>query len=162
MHGYEIRQAVDGDQKEILRLIRGLADYEKLTQEVVATESDLQNTLFGQKRYAECLLAESEGRVVGFALFFYNYSTFLGKPGIYLEDLFVEPEHRGRGIGKGLIEAVFIKANREGCGRVEWSVLNWNEPSIRFYESLGAKPMDEWTVYRLTGADLSRYAPRGL
>ena len=158
MHPFEIRPAIAGDEVHILRLIQALADYEKLSHEVIATEAALRETLFGSKRVAECQLAQINGKVVGFALYFYNYSTFLAKPGIYLEDLFVEPEYRGQGIGKALIESVFIKANKEGCGRVEWSVLNWNEPPIQFYKSLGAKPMDEWTVYRLTGEELAKYA----
>lgn len=152
-----IRTAIPGDEGQVLRLIGALAEYEQLTHEVVATEEQIRNALFGKRPYAECLLAEVDRRVVGFALFFYNFSTFLGKPGIYLEDLFVEPEYRGRGLGKALIEAVFAQANREGCGRVEWSVLDWNEPSIRFYESLGAQPMNAWTTYRLTGEALARY-----
>lgn len=158
MPPFKIRPAIAGDEVHILRLIQALADYEKLSHEVVATEAALRETLFGSKPVAECQLAQTSDKVVGFALYFYNYSTFLAKPGIYLEDLFVEPEYRGQGIGKALIESVFIKANKEACGRVEWSVLNWNEPSIQFYKSLGAKPMDEWTVYRLTGDELARYS----
>ena len=120
--------------------------------------ADLREHLFGKRRYAEVLLAEEDGAVVGFALFFHNYSTFHGKPGIYLEDLFVEPAHRGKGHGKALLVALAKLAIERDCARVEWSVLNWNEPSIQFYQSLGAKPMDEWAVYRLTGDALQKLA----
>ncbi len=144
-----IRQAVEQDVPLILDFIRQLAVYEKLEDRVVATESDLASALFGPRPYAEVIIAEHDGRPAGFALFFHNFSTFLGKPGIYLEDLFVLPAERGRGTGKALlIELARIAASRD-CGRIEWSVLNWNEPAIGFYRSLGAEPMDEWTVYRL-------------
>ena len=149
-----IRPAVSTDLPAIIRLIRALADYEKLAHEVVLDEKVLGEHLFGPRPFAEVLLAEEEGAVVGFALFFHNFSTFLGKPGIYLEDLFVAPERRGQGIGKALLAELARMAVERGCGRLEWAVLNWNEPSIRFYRALGAKPMDEWTVFRLTGEAL--------
>jgi GNAT superfamily N-acetyltransferase len=153
-----IRPATPADVPTIARLIRALAEYEKLADKVALKESDLREHLFGSRRFAEVLLAEDGGAVVGFALFFHNYSTFLGKPGIYLEDLFVEPAHRGKGFGKGLLVALAKLAVERDCGRIEWSVLNWNEPSIQFYLRLDAKRMDEWTVYRLSGEPLSRLA----
>lgn len=151
-----IRPATAGDVPAILRLIRALAEYEKLLHEAVATEEDLRRTLFGAKPAAEVLLAEQDGRAVGMALFFQNYSTFLGKPGIYLEDLFVEPACRGQGIGKALLQAVARLAVQRGCGRFEWSVLDWNQPAIDFYRSLGAQPMSDWTVFRVTGKALEQ------
>jgi GNAT superfamily N-acetyltransferase len=156
-----IRPATPADVPTIARLIRALAEYEKLLDRVVLEEADLHAHLFGNPRYAEVLLAEEGGRVVGFALFFHNYSTFRGKPGIYLEDLFVEPEHRGKGHGKALLRALAKLAVERGCCRVEWSVLNWNTPSIEFYKSLGAVPMDEWTVYRLIDEALLKLAGAG-
>lgn len=153
-----IRPATPADVPTIARLIRELADYEKLAHAVVLNEADLSAHLFGERRYAEVLLAEEGGAVVGFALFFHNYSTFRGRPGIYLEDLFVEPSQRGKGLGKALLVALAKVAVERGCARVEWSVLNWNTPSIEFYKALGAKPMDEWTVYRLTDEALTKLA----
>ena len=150
----QIRTAERPDIPVILHFIRGLAEYEKLLDAAVATEAQLAATLFGERPYAEVLLAELDGAPAGFALFFHNYSTFLAKPGIYLEDLFVEPPHRGKGLGKALLKAVAKLAIERECARVEWSVLNWNEPSIQFYKSLGAETMDEWTVYRLQGKTL--------
>ena len=149
-----LRFAVRADVPEILRLIRALAEYEKLSHEVVATEGALAQTLFGAKPAAEVLLAEQGGRAVGFALFFQNYSTFLGKPGIYLEDLFVEPAQRGQGTGKQLLKALAKIAVERGCGRFEWAVLDWNTPAIGFYEKLGAKPVSDWTIMRVTGEAL--------
>jgi GNAT superfamily N-acetyltransferase len=149
-----IRSATPADVPIIAQLIRDLAEYEKLSHAVDFEESKLHDHLFGPRPYAEVLLAEDGGAVVGFALFFHNYSTFRGKPGIYLEDLFVKPECRGKGLGKALLLRLAKLAAERDCARVEWSVLNWNEPSIRFYESLGAVPMNEWTVYRLTDAAL--------
>ena len=134
----------------VAQFIRDLAAYERLTDACIVLESDLEHTLFGERPYAEVLLAETEDGAAGFALFFHNYSTFLGKPGIYLEDIYVDPDKRGHGYGKALLLKIVELAAERGCGRVEWSVLNWNKPSIDFYESLGAKPQDEWTVYRLT------------
>ena len=151
-----IREAERGDTALILELIRGLAEYEKLSHEVVATPELLEKWLFGERPVAEVLIAEWEGQARGFALFFHNFSTFLGRPGFYLEDLYVQPEFRGRGIGKGLLLKLAQLAVSRGYGRVEWSVLDWNEPAIQFYKSLGAKPMDEWTVFRLTGDELSQ------
>jgi GNAT superfamily N-acetyltransferase len=151
-----IRPAVREDAPVILELIRGLADYEKLSHHVVATEEMLEKWLFGERPMAEVVIADWEGSPRGFALFFSNFSTFLAKPGIFLEDLYVEPEFRGRGIGKALLLHLARTAVERGYGRVEWSVLDWNEPSIGFYKSLGAKPMDEWTNFRLTGEALAR------
>jgi GNAT superfamily N-acetyltransferase len=155
-----IRPATAADVPTIAQLIRDLAEYEKLSHEVVLDEAKLAHDLFGPRPYAEVLIAEHAGDAVGFALFFHNYSTFLGKPGIYLEDLFVKPAARGKGLGKALLAALAKLAVERGCGRVEWSVLDWNEPSIKFYESLGAKPMNEWTVYRLTGDALVKLGGR--
>jgi GNAT superfamily N-acetyltransferase len=153
-----IRPATPADVPVIAKLIRDLAEYERLAHACVLKESDLHAHLFGERKYAEVLLAEDAGTVVGFALFFHNYSTFRAKPGIYLEDLFVEPESRGKGHGKALLREIARLAVERDCARVEWSVLNWNEPSIRFYESLGATPMNEWTVYRLTDEALRKLA----
>jgi GNAT superfamily N-acetyltransferase len=157
----EIRPACATDVPLILRFIRDLAAYEKLTHEVVATEEKLQRTLFpsdGSAPAAHCLLAFADGEPAGFALYFFNYSTFLAQPGLYLEDLFVKPELRGHGCGKALLLHLAKLANARGCGRMEWSVLDWNQPAIDFYRSLGAVPMDEWTVFRLAGDALRRHA----
>lgn len=152
-------RAADGtDVPVIAELIRGLARYEKLEHAVVMTEELLNAALFGDRPYAEVVLAEDGGRPVGFALFFHNFSTFLGRPGIYLEDLFVLPEERGRGIGKSLLAHLARLAVERGCGRLEWAVLDWNQDAIKFYERLGAKPMSDWTVYRLTGKPLTDLA----
>lgn len=154
-----IRPATPADLPLILRFIRGLATYEKLLPEVEATEEKLGATLFGPRPAAECRLAFVDGSIpAGFAIFFTNYSTFLARPGLYLEDLFVDPEFRGRGIGKALLLHLAALANRRGCGRMEWSVLDWNQPAIDFYESLGAERKTEWTTCRLTGRALARYA----
>jgi GNAT superfamily N-acetyltransferase len=153
-----IRPAIPDDVPNIGRLIRALADYEKLSREVVLDEVQLRQHLFGSRPYAEVLLAEEGPAVVGFALFFHNYSTFLGRPGIYLEDLFVQPENRGQGHGKALLLALARLAVERGCGRLEWSVLDWNESAIRFYESLGAVSMKEWTIMRVTGEPLQSLA----
>jgi GNAT superfamily N-acetyltransferase len=142
----------------IAELIRGLARFEKLEQEVVMTEELLAAGLFGDRPYAEVVLAEDDGRPVGFALFFHNFSTFLGRPGIYLEDLFVIPEHRGRGTGRILLAHLARLAVERGCGRLEWAVLDWNKEAIKFYERLGARPNSDWTVYRLTGEALTGLA----
>src|SRR5687768_17162939 len=155
-----IRFARPDDVPVILALIEGLAEYERLAHEVRATEQVLQEHLFGPRPFCEVLMAEVAGRPVGFALFFHNYSTFLAKPGIYLEDLFVLPEERGRGYGKALLATLGRLAVERGCGRLEWSVLDWNEPSIQFYKALGAVPMDDWTTYRLMGDALSNLARR--
>ncbi|MCX6167793.1 MAG: GNAT family N-acetyltransferase [Ignavibacteriales bacterium] len=153
-----IRFAKEKDVLLILKLIHGIAEYEKLSHEVVATEEVLRNSLFGKTKYAEVLIADYKNEAVGFALFFHNFSTFLGKPGIYLEDLFVKPEMRGKGIGKILLTYLGKIAIERDCGRLEWSVLDWNEPSIKFYKNLGAKPMDEWTVFRVTGEAIKKLA----
>lgn len=156
-----IRPATPADVAAILEFIRGLAKYEKLEDQCLATEQKLRDTLFGGRPVAEVLIAELDGTPVGFALFFHNYSTFLAQPGIYLEDLFVLPEHRGKGVGKALLTHLARLTVRRNCGRLEWSVLDWNEPAIRFYKSLGAMPMDEWTMYRLTGNALTNVAREG-
>ncbi|HVX13646.1 MAG TPA: GNAT family N-acetyltransferase [Pirellulales bacterium] len=156
-----IRNANAGDVPDICRLIRGLAEYEKLTHEVRLEEEQVAEHLFGAHRYAEVLLAEDGGQVVGFALFFPNYSTFMGKPGIYLEDLFVLPDYRGRGHGKALFQAVTRLAVERGCGRMEWAALDWNEPAIEFYRSFGAVPMSDWTTFRLAGEHLAAAAAMG-
>lgn len=151
------RFAQPEDAALILRFIRGLAEYEKMTDEVVATEELLREWIF-EKGKAEVLFSVADGTEVGFALFFHNFSTFLGRAGIYLEDLFVLPEHRGHGYGKALLKRLAAITVERGCGRLEWSCLDWNAPSIAFYKSMGAVPMDEWTVYRLTGETLQRAA----
>ena len=155
-----IRHAERSDVSVILRFIRELAAYENMLDEVVADEALLEEWIF-DKQKAEVLLAVVDGREVGFALFFHNFSTFLGRAGIYLEDLFVLPEYRGYGCGTALLKKLAAIAVERGCGRLEWSCLDWNEPSIGFYLSLGAKPMDEWTVYRVTGDALDELAKRG-
>lgn len=154
----EIRPARPEDVSTILSLIRELAEYERLLDEVEATEERLHHSLFGSRPHAEAVLAWEGEEVVGFALFFHNFSTFLGLPGIYLEDLYVRPHARRKGIGRLLLTHLAGLAKERGCGRLEWSVLDWNEPAIRFYQSIGARPMDEWTVFRLTGAALHRLA----
>ncbi len=151
-----IRFADAADTPVILRFIRALAEYEKLEHECLADEASLRAQLFGPRPYAEVLLIEEDGAAHGFALFFHNFSTFLAMPGIYLEDLFVDPAQRGRGYGKALLAKLAGIAVERRCGRLEWSVLDWNKPSIDFYLSLGARPMDEWTVYRLDGPALEK------
>lgn len=150
----QIRVATEHDVPLILHLIHELAEFEQLSHEVTATEASLREQLFGARPYAEVLIASVEGQSVGFALFFHNYSTFLAKPGIYLEDLYVRETWRSRGVGTALLQAVRQLAVARGCGRYEWSVLNWNRRAIDFYEKMGAKPMSEWTVYRLSGEAL--------
>jgi GNAT superfamily N-acetyltransferase len=154
----QIRAAAPSDIPLILELIRALAEYEKLADACVATEERLTETLFGPRPYAEAIIAEWNGEPAGLALYFHNYSTFLARPGVYLEDLFVKPELRGRGIGKALLARLARIAVERGCGRMEWAVLDWNTPSIGFYRKLGAKPMEDWTVFRLTGEDLEKLA----
>ncbi|MGG6462269.1 GNAT family N-acetyltransferase [Solilutibacter silvestris] len=153
-----IRPAVAADVPLILELIRALGEYERLAHEVTATEADLHAQLFGARPAAEVLIGEIDGQPAGFALFFHNFSTFLAKPGLYLEDVFVRPEHRGAGLGKALMVELARIAVERGCGRFEWSVLDWNQPSIDFYRSLGAVGMDEWTVQRVSGEALQRLA----
>ena len=157
MEGFAYRFAEEKDTALILHFIRELAEYEKMLDEVVATEELLREWIF-EKKNAEVIFALEGDKEVGFALFFHNFSTFLGRAGIYLEDLFVLPEHRGKGYGKGLLKTLAKIAVERGCGRLDWSCLDWNKPSIDFYLSLDAKPMDEWTVYRLAGDDLLKMA----
>jgi len=145
---FNIRKATPDDTPTIFDLIKKLAVYEKMENEVITSIEELRENIFS-KNFSKVLLAEEEGKPVGFALYFFNFSTFVGKPGLYLEDLFVEPEYRGKGYGKKLFVELAKIALEENCGRMEWSVLNWNTPAIEFYKSLQAKPMDEWTVYRL-------------
>lgn len=152
------RPATPEDVPVLLALIRELADYEKLTHEVVATEAALQQTLFGEKKAAEALIGCVDGEPVGMAIFFHNYSTFLARPGLYLEDLYVQPAHRGKGLGKALITAVARLAVERGCGRYEWTVLDWNQPAIDFYETLGAEMKSNWRIMRVTGEALQRMA----
>jgi GNAT superfamily N-acetyltransferase len=157
--GLSIRRATPADVPLILQLIRDLAEYEREPHAVVATEDLLRQHLFGAGHpAAECLIGEVDGTPQGFALFFSNFSTWVGWPGLYLEDLFVRPAARGRGLGKALLAAVARVGVERGCKRLDWSVLNWNEPAIGFYRSLGAQPLSQWTVYRLAGDALSRLA----
>ena len=150
--------ATGRDVPQILVFIKALAEYERLADSVVATEEGLRATLFGPRPYAECVIARFEGEPAGFALFFHNYSTFLGRPGVYLEDLFVNPEFRGKGVGRALLRYLAKVAVDRNCGRLEWSVLDWNSPAIGFYKSLGAEPLEDWTIFRLRGEALSRLA----
>ena len=153
-----IRPAKPGDEALVCAFIRDLADYERLLHECEATEATIGAALFGPFPRVFCDIAEADGAPVGFALWFYNFSTFRAKHGIYLEDLFVRPEFRGRGIGKALLVHLAQRAVREGCARFEWSVLDWNEPSIAFYKSLGAKPLADWTMFRVDGDALGQLA----
>lgn len=157
---FAIRSATEDDVALILYFIRALAEYERLADRVVADEDRLRRTLFGNPRFAEVIFAEENDQPVGFALFFHNYSTFIGLPGIYLEDLFVEPAHRGRGYGKALLRHLARLAKERECGRVEWAVLDWNEPSISFYRSIGAVGLDDWRIFRLTGDALDALASK--
>lgn len=145
-----IRTANENDVPAIFALIKELAEFEKLADQINTTENELRKTLFGEDRFVEILLAEFNGEIVGQALFFKNFSTFLGKPGIYLEDLYVKPKMRGKGIGKMLLDKIISMAKERNYGRVEWSVLDWNESAIDFYKKIGAKPLDDWTIFRLT------------
>ena len=154
----KIRSATEADLGTIEELIRALASYERMSDEVVMDASLLMKSLFGDRPYAEVLIAEVDGEPAGFALFFHNFSTFVGRPGIYLEDLFVKPEHRGSGLGRALLKRLAAIAVERDCGRMEWAVLDWNEPSIGFYKKLGARPNEEWTVYRLAGEALHNLA----
>ena len=157
MNNLCFRYAQPDDCALILDFIKGLAEYEKMSADVVATEELLDDWIF-QKKKAEVIFALEDGIEIGFALFFHNFSTFLGRAGIYLEDLFVKHEYRGKGYGKGLLKKLAQIAKERGCGRLEWWCLDWNKPSIDFYLSLGAEPMDEWTTYRVTGENLSKLA----
>ena len=153
-----IAAATPADVPLVLALIRELADYERMSDQVVATEADLERALFGERPCAEAVIARVGDEAAGFALFFQSFSTFVGRPGLYLEDLYVRPAHRGRGIGRGLLAHLACIAVERGCGRFEWSVLDWNELAIASYRRAGAVPMDEWTVYRLTGEPLRALA----
>jgi GNAT superfamily N-acetyltransferase len=155
-----VRPAAADDVPLIFSFIRELAEYERMSDQVAADEVRLRQTLFGARPAAEVLIAAIDRTPVGFALFFQNYSTFLGKPGIYLEDLFVRPQWRGRGAGRALLMQIARLARQRGCGRVEWAVLDWNEPAIGFYTALGAKPMADWTVFRLSGEALEQFAAK--
>ena len=155
---FTMRFANKDDVGQILAFIKELAEYEKLAHEVVATEESLAKTLFADRKVAEVILGFYDGEAVGFMLFFHNYSTFLAKPGIYLEDLYVKPEMRGKGIGKTMLSYLAKVAKERDCGRLEWWVLNWNKPAIDFYQSLQAEPMDEWTVFRLSDETLDDLA----
>ena len=157
---FTIRAAQRGDVPEVLRLIGALAEYEKLSDMLVGTEAMLAEQMFGPRPAAECLIAERGGRAVGFALFFTTFSTFLCQPGLYLEDLFVEPEARGLGMGKALLQRLAALAVERDCGRFEWRVLDWNEPSIRFYQSLGATILPEWELVRMTAPEFAALAKR--
>lgn len=153
-----LRRATPDDAPELLRLIRALAEYERLAHEVQTIETDLKTALLAAPPRVAALLAEVDGCAVGFALWFQTFSTFTGKPGLYLEDIFVEPAYRGRGIGRAMFRHLARQAMAEGCARFEWAVLDWNEPALNFYASLGAQPMAEWTVQRLAGPALARLA----
>src|SRR5258707_8655069 len=155
---FRIRPARVEDVSIILELIRDLATYERAPNEVTVTEEQLVDVLFGERPAAEVLLAFEGQSPVGFAVFFYNFSTWLGRPGLYLEDLFVKPDERGKGYGRALLVELAKIARDRGCGRMEWAVLNWNEPAIKFYQALGAKPMDEWTVFGLTADKILKLA----
>src|SRR3954454_16379523 len=157
---FEIRTTTEADVPFILSLIRELATYERAPDAVVATESGLREVLFGAKPSAEAFVRVEEGEPIGFVVYFHKFSTWLGRPGLYLEDLFVRPDRRGKGYGRALLERLAQIAQERGCGRMEWAVLDWNEPAIQFYRKLGAQPMDEWTVFRLTDDGIARLAER--
>ncbi|WP_270935948.1 GNAT family N-acetyltransferase [Falsiroseomonas oryzae] len=156
--GLRLRDAGPGDLGLVLDFIRALAEYERLSHEVRADEATLARFLFGEPRRAEALIAEWDGAPVGFAVWYYSFSTFLGRPSLYVEDVFVQPAMRGRGIGKAIFAHLAARALAQGCGRMEWSVLDWNAPSIAFYRSLGAKPREGWALQQLTGEALSALA----
>jgi GNAT superfamily N-acetyltransferase len=156
-----IERATEQDVPAIVRLVRHLGEYEKLAHDMVSSEDDFRKALFGPRRNVEALMAFAGDTAVGFALYFYSFSTFLGRRGIYLEDLFVEPEYRGQGVGKALLERLARIAKDEDCGRMEWSVLTWNQPSIDFYHRIGAVALEEWRTFRLTGVALEQLAERG-
>lgn len=158
INSIQIRSAELSDARLILDFIMELAVYEKAPEQVIATQADIEHSLFGPEAKARALVCELDGQPVGYAVYFYNYSTWLGRNGIYLEDVYVTPGARGRGCGKALLQHIAAIAVREGCGRFEWSVLDWNQPAIEFYEALGARPQSEWIIYRLTGAALQSFA----
>ena len=151
----KIRETIEEDCSLILSLIKDIAEYEKMSDEVIATEESLRESIFKNKR-AEVVILELDEKAIGYALYFYNFSTFIGKSGLYLEDIFIKKEARGKGIGKEVFKFLVKKAKEEGCKRMEWACLDWNEPSIKFYKSLGAIPMDDWTIYRLTEKEINR------
>ncbi|GGW99970.1 N-acetyltransferase [Pigmentiphaga litoralis] len=155
-----VRAATPADVGPITDLMRGLAEYEKLTHLFIATDELLQDALFGPHPAAECLTTEVDGAVIGYALFFHNYSTFLGRKGLYLEDLYVHPDHRGKGLGKAMLTRLAALAVERGCARFEWSVLDWNQPAIDFYEAMGAVVMPEWRIVRMTGDALESLAKK--
>jgi GNAT superfamily N-acetyltransferase len=155
---FRIRKADKADTIIIVEFIRELAEYEKLLDQVKVTEKNLKENLFGERPFAEAIIGELNAKPIAFALFFHNYSTFLGKPGLYLEDLYVQPKFRGQGYGKIILSYLAKLAINRNCGRFEWSVLDWNEPAIQFYQKIGAKPMSEWTVQRLDGKALEKLA----
>ncbi len=155
---FQLRDAAPADCADIARLVHALAEYEKLLSQVTSTAADFHAQLFGAKPRAAAMVAERAGQVVGIAIYFFNFSTFLARPGLYVEDIFVEPEHRGLGIGRAFFRAMARRAVAEGCGRMEWSVLDWNQPSIEFYRTLGAVGLDDWTVQRLTAEKLAALA----
>ncbi len=157
---FSIRSGSDADVPLILRLIRELADYERAPRDAVATEDQLREVLYAANPAAEVLLAFEDEEPIGFAVYFFNFSTWLGRPGLYLEDLFVRPQVRGHGYGRALLQRLAQLAQDRGCGRMEWAVLDWNEPAMGFYKKLGAKPMEDWTVYRLTSDRIAELAGR--
>lgn len=158
VRAYAIRAATADDIATILRFIRALAEFERLSHQVAVDAAALARNLFGPRAYAECLIAEADGVAAGFALYFHNFSTFAGKPGLYLEDIYVEPAFRGRGIGRAFFRELATIALARDCGRLEWSVLDWNENAIRFYRGMGAEPLSDWTVMRLTPVEMERLA----
>ncbi len=158
INGFTIRHAEESDVQLILRFVKELASYEKLSHEVLATEEDFRRNLFGGKRYAEVIIGEYQSDPVAYALYFYNFSTFTGKPGIYLEDIYVKPEERGKGFGKAMLAYLAKVAVDNACSRYEWAVLDWNEPAVNFYESLGATLMREWIITRVSGDNLEKLA----
>lgn len=160
--GFHIQAATKADVPVIFSFIQKLADYERLSHEVTATEKSLTETLFGRRRTAEVAIGHFKRKPVGFVLFFHNYSTFLGQPGIYIEDLYVDEDFRRRGFGSALLRYVANLATDRRCGRLEWSVLDWNEPAVNFYKKIGAVPMSEWTVFRVTGEKLTKLAANGI
>ena len=160
MKGIEIREAVENDSAQILTFIKELASYEKAIDEVVAEEKDIRESVFGSNSGVNALICTLDENPIGFAVYFYNYSTWQGKKGLYLEDLYVSPEHRGVGAGKELLKHLAKIAVSQGCGRFEWSVLDWNEPAIKFYDSIGAKPKTEWVGYQLAGSALYEFSER--
>lgn len=157
LNNLELKKVEEGDIPLLLWFIKKIAEYEKLSHEVTATEEILAETFFGRKANVEGYIAYHDGKPVGYAIYFYNFSSFLGKKGMYLEDLFVLPEYRGKGFGKQILIYLAEQAISEGCGRFEWAVLDWNTPAIEFYKSLGAVPMDEWTIFRLSGEELLKF-----